>query len=287
MEHQNTEKGVGTPQGGNANIAPNLEKDLQDAGYNPEELDVPETDDSTTETDTTEKESSDSQDHTNQDSEDDASEIKRQRAEALKQAYIKNRQEKEARAEANFYKKVAEVARDPEQILAVHKEDADLADRIAREHWGMSYSQLLRTAQQSQEGEVQQPSFSDSDIEAIVEKKLQARAQKTTQQKIEETVEDFLIDHDVEPNTPLYNQIMDDYSVLKPKDEAQAKRFLAMIYRDVNAGDARTGDVNTVPGVPKALSRTPKKKSDFSEALKAARMMGMDLTEDDFRKYSK
>lgn len=263
MDDSNTIDGVGTSQEGPEGL--NLEKDLQELGL--------------------ESDDSESTEETGK----SAEVLKQERADAITEAIKHSKESKSARADAEYYKTYAQVADDPNSIISIRERDASMADRIAQEKWGMSYDDLIAKANEGEEPSEttkSTPRYTESDIERIVEKKLQEKNTTSEKQRIEDYTIDFFIQNDVDVKSPTFKNIMEEFDTYAPKNAGQAEKLLTMLYREqTGRNSTAVGNIESVSFPRNSGRKTYSKSSAYKDAAKTAKSLGMDLTEADFKKY--
>lgn len=253
--------------------ASNLEKDLQTLGIEPDVV----------------EEAAPSQEEEVVDNaplEKTAEQLRSERASAVTEAIKNSKEAKTARADADYYKAYAQVADDPDSVVNIYSKNAELAERIVQEKWGMSYDELISKAQEGDKES--EAAYNPNQIDALIDKRLSQREQRAEQQRIEKTTIDFFTANDIDLKSSTFKDIMSDYSSYNVKSEAQSKRLLNMLYKEhTGETSVSSSNIDSV-SIPRVSGRkTYSKSSKYKDALNTAKSLGMNLSEEDFKKYSK
>lgn len=296
----------GATHGGNdpQKDLPNLAKELEQLMNNTEEDPVSEEED-TTEAETGEEEVDDTDD-TEEESVEDSDEqeeeqpqpnarkrkpikkskeqLRQERADAIKKSLQNHQEAEQARADVEYYKTYAKVVEDPDSIVSIHKESPEVADRIAREKWGISYDQLISKAR----GDIQSGVVDPTQVESIIERKLQEKERQAEKQKLDNALVDFFVDNDIEVGSSTFKQIREEYASYNVQTVDQAKKILGMLHReyvgeDVQVKDIPSVSVPNVGGSKASLKRS--KKNTRDSIMDLANALGAGISEEDVRKY--
>lgn len=285
MDDPTIENNGGTTQEGK--VRPNLEDDMRAAG-----IDVDAYED--TEEDTPEvEESDDTVEETHEESDDDQEDLVEQKRTAISEAIKNSKKAKRERAEKEFYKTAHEVLKDPNRIVDINDQDPELADKIAKENWGVSYRRLLEMSNETDDKKtapsVDPTMYTEEMLEKIVEEKLAAKQTASVKEQIEKYAVDFFVENDVDLKGPTFKAIMQEFEEESPKTMKRAQRLLRILYEE-HTGRSSV-HVPSLDGVSMPSSRTRSakkstaKKAQRSDIAKLAQSIGMDLTAEDIKKY--
>lgn len=268
-------------------VAPNLEEDLKALGINPEDAATEDTDEveDLTDVDDIAEDDDEADSPSDQDEEEpNEDQMRQDRAEAIRQAIKHSKDAEAARADVEYYKNYAKVVEDPNSLVDVHMANPELADRIAQERWGMSYRELTRS-KETQPQQTQTP----ADIDRLVEQKLAERERASQKDKLEDYVVEYLSKTDVDPRSEIFKEIIKDYRLMSQAVSSvdQADRILNALYAQHIKDEPKKPSTRmtsvSVPGTK--AGRNTNKSSSYRDAMAAAKALGMDLTEEDFKKF--
>jgi len=161
-------------------------------------------------------------------------ELRQERIEAIRQAQRNKASEREARADAEFFKTALSVGKDPKTLKGVYRKNPDLAERVAQEVWGVPYDSVITSTDDGQ-GHLDQES-----VRSLLREELRRTQEVQESQAIEETIVDFTLEYDLNPLSATCKRIMDKYALGSPKNAKQARELLDMAYIAVTGNVKKT-----------------------------------------------
>ena len=155
-------------------------------------------------------------------------ELRLERAEAIREAQKNKAHEREARAQADFYKTALKVGKNPAKLKGLYRDDPELAEQIAQEVWETSYDEVVSTLLGGQRGET--ASMDEDSIRSLLRDELNKTERQNESKKMKDLIIDFTLEHDISPKSATYQKIMEKYETYNPKNYQQAKDLLEMSY---------------------------------------------------------
>ena len=123
-----------------------------------------------------------------------------ERKTAITEAIENNKEAKTAKAEANYYKKMTSVQRNPDYLTEIHMEDPEMANKLAQELYSKSYDQLLAEAR----GET----TPNVDVNKLVDAKFAQREREAEVKRIDKLEDKFFEDNKITLGSEEYNKIL-------------------------------------------------------------------------------
>lgn len=137
-------------------------------------------------------------------------------------------QEKEtARAEAEYFKTAHQVMKSPDTLIALATTNPELAEQIAQENWGISVSEVRQRLKSDEETPT---TLSQEDIRKVYREERERERRDTEEVRISQLEDDFVIEHNIDPQSPTFRNIMTRYKKFKPTSVEEAQELLEMAY---------------------------------------------------------